>query len=179
MIKKFFYKKQHLTLKCCRLSLLKKICSICVLSASTFIIVMLFASDIYKMLRDNNGFNYTMGGNMINYSAGFVRRGLYGEIIQLLNSICQPFLSEMFLSFISLLFIFYIIITRMKRLNVQLTYILAIIFSPSLILLHRDQEIFRTDVIAIALNLVVSIILLNCLSTRHKSTYMGGEGMIL
>ena len=111
---------------------------------------------------------------MINYSAGFVRRGLFGEIIQFLNHLVQPFLSEIFLSAISLLFIFYIIITKANRLNVKLIYILAIIFSPSLFLSHRGEEIFRSDAIVMALNFAVSCILLNEISIRRKTTYGGG-----
>lgn len=153
----------------------KKFGKICLLCTAILLIVMLFASDIYKMIRDNRGFSYTMGGNMINYSAGFVRRGLFGEIIQFLNHLVQPFLSEIFLSAISLLFIFYIIITKANRLNVKLIYILAIIFSPSLFLSHRGEEIFRSDAIVMALNFAVSCILLNEISIRRKTTYGGGE----
>lgn len=157
-------------------SVSRKLGKIYLLCASIAVIVMLFASDIYKMIRDNWGFNYTMGGNMINYSAGFVRRGLFGEIIQSLNYLVQPFLSEILLSAISLLFIFYIIITRTKTLNVKFIYLLAIIFSPSLFLLHRGEEIFRTDAVVMALNFAASCVLLNKILIGRKISYLVGGG---
>lgn len=125
---------------------------------------VLFASEVDLIARGQIPFAYELGNGLTNYSAGFVRRGLFGEIIQLMSVFFQPAVSIILLSAAANLFILCIILKRMGRLNVSLPFILAIVFSPSLILMHRGEEFMRIDAIILALNFAASCLLLHLIS---------------
>lgn len=154
----------------------QKIGKFSLITVAVFILITLFVSNIYRMLTGEltgyRGYNYTIGGNTINYSDGFVRRGLFGEILRLMNILFQPFISEMIILVLSNLFILYIILARMIKLHIKATYIIAIILSPSLILMHRWIEFFRTDAFLIALNIAASYLLLSLSFAKRKPWYI-------
>lgn len=154
----------------------QKIGKFSLITVVVFILITLFVSNIYRMLTGEltgyRGYNYTIGGNTINYSDGFVRRGLFGEILRLMNILFQPFISEMIILVLSNLFILYIILARMIKLHIKATYIIAIILSPSLILMHRWIEFFRTDAFLIALNIAASYLLLSLSFAKRKPWYI-------
>lgn len=156
---------------------LRKIGRISLLSVAVPVFMMLFVNDIYSMMKGAPFSNYVFGGTMVNYSAGFVRRGLYGELIHALNAIWQPFLMETLLEAVFLGAILCLFLSRMIRLDMRLPYILAIMFSPSLILLHRREEFFRADVIVLVLNLVVSCFLLHLTTNRKDNVSVSGSGI--
>ena len=142
-------------------------------------IVLLFISDIVSMSK--SGFtsaSYPLASSLVNYSAGFIRRGLFGEIIHCMNGIFQPIISIALLSAMSYLFILYLLISRMIRMNTGLPCMLAIILSPSIILMHRGSEFFRTDGILIALNLAAAAMLLNFLVKGNKLSRGGGASFV-
>ena len=127
---------------------------------------MIFVSDIDGMITGSLDFTYAFGCGLVNYSAGFIRRGLLGEILVTL------------LASASLIFIFCVILSRLIRLNAALPYILAIIFSPSLIFMQRGARIIQDDALLIALNLAASCLLLRLISHRkqpslHKPSFAG------
>ena len=130
------------------------------LAAAVLAVILAFASDIDGIVRGYVNFSYPLGCTLVNYSAGFIRRGLLGEIMQFMNVLCQPFLSMVLLSSGSLLFILGVILCRMIRLRIKPAYILAIILSPSLILMQRGENILRSDAIVLALNIAASCIML-------------------
>jgi len=130
------------------------------LAAAVLAVILAFASDIDGIVRGYVNFSYLLGCTLVNYSAGFIRRGLLGEIMQFMNVLCQPFLSMVLLSSGSLLFILGVILCRMIRLRIKPAYILAIILSPSLILMQRGENILRSDAIVLALNIAASCIML-------------------
>ena len=130
------------------------------------------------MITGSLDFTYAFGCGLVNYSAGFIRRGLLGEILQSMNLLCQPFLAVTLLASASLIFIFCVILSRLIRLNAALPYILAIIFSPSLIFMQRGARIIQDDALLIALNLAASCLLLRLISHRkqpslHKPSFAG------
>lgn len=63
------------------------------LAAAVLFVIMIFASDIDRMAAGSIDLTYSLGCSLVNYSAGFVRRGLLGEIIQHMDALFQPFLS--------------------------------------------------------------------------------------
>ena len=109
---------------------------IVILTAAAMVIMLLLA-EIDGVLGERVLYNYEFGCGLVNYAAGFVRRGLLGEIIMLMNHVMQPLISLMFLSFASLVLILCLILRRMAALGVKVPFILAITLSPSLILMHR------------------------------------------
>lgn len=143
---------------------------IAILMAAVMILILLIA-EIEGVLGGRGLYNYELGCALVNYSAGFVRRGLLGEIIGFMDPVLQPILSVMLLSFASLAFILYIILRRMTRLGVKVPYILAVIFSPSLILMHRGEEFVRIDAFVFVLNLVPACFLLILLSGRNITVF--------
>lgn len=145
------------------------------LACTVLIVILLLSFDVYGMLTTARTYQYELGGDMINYAAGFVRRGLFGEIVYFLNQVFQPFVSVLIMSFVSILFMLYVLIARMVRLNMRLPYILAVVLSPSLVLMHRDQEMIRTDLVVIALNLAALCFLLRVMFTRRHDTEMDGH----
>lgn len=96
-----------------------------IIFASVIVVVMMFASDIDGMIKGSIDFTYSFGCSLVTYSAGFVRRGLLGEVIQLMNAICQPFLSLILLISVSVLFVLLVILFRMIRLKAKLPYIMG------------------------------------------------------
>ncbi|MDY6336130.1 MAG: hypothetical protein SPL25_03515 [Succinivibrionaceae bacterium] len=140
------------------------------LAAAVLAVILAFASDIDGIVRGYVNFSYPLGCTLVNYSAGFVRRGLFGEIIMQMNALCQPFLSVVLLTSASLLFLLYLILMRLIRLNVRLAYMLAIIFSPSLILFQRGENILRADALIMSLNFAASWILLHLTFQTKRST---------
>lgn len=136
--------------------------------------VMVLVSDIDGAIKGYIPFNYELGGSMVNYADGFIRRGLFGEILQRFDYVLQPIMSAAILSFSSLMLILYVFLSRMIRLKVSLPHIMAIVFSPSLLLMYRGENFFRTDAIVVSLNLIVSCFLLNRLFTGNKMTCRGG-----
>jgi len=148
-----------------------------VIWATMMTVVLLFLSTIDGILNGNVYINYQLGCGMINYAAGFVRRGLFGEILMLMNAVCQPVLSMILLSSVSFLFILYISVSRMIKLKAGLPYILALMLSPSLLLMHTGAEFLRTDGIVFALNLSASCIILHRLFGRNKLSLIGGQGV--
>ena len=143
---------------------LLKISRSCIITSAVLFILMIFASDIDGMITGSLDFTYAFGCGLVNYSAGFIRRGLLGEILQSMNLLCQPFLAVTLLASASLIFIFCVILSRLIRLNAALPYILAIIFSPSLIFMQRGARIIQDDALLIALNLAASCLLLRLIS---------------
>ena len=137
--------------------------------------VLIFVSDTDSLITGRSCIIYPMGGSMVNYSAGFIRRGLFGEIMMLLNTAVQPIISIIILSAASLGFIFYILLGRMIRLKAGFPFILATLFAPSLIMMQRDTNFLRTDGMLIALNLAASCILLHLLfRKRYKEQSFSG-----
>jgi len=145
------------------------------LFTAVVIIVLLFTLDVYKMLTTNQILTYEFSGDMTNYTAGFVRRGLLGTIMLQVSDICQPFVFLLIVSSYALLFILYLILSRMVTLRVKLSYILAVILSPSLILMHRGEEFFRTDGIIMALNFTVSCFLLRLIFHTRNEIYIQND----
>ena len=141
---------------------------------------LIFVSDTDSLITGRSCIIYPMGGSMVNYSAGFIRRGLFGEIMMLMNTAVQPIVSIIILSAASLGFILYIFLRRMIRLNAGFPFILAIIFAPSLIMMQRDTNFLRTDGMLIALNLAASCILLHLLfrKTRKGRNRVSFAGML-
>ena len=92
------------------------------LACTVLIVILLLSFDVYGMLTTARTYQYALGGDMINYAAGFVRRGLFGEIVYFLNQVFQPFVSVLIMSFVSILFMLYVLIARMVRLNMRLPY---------------------------------------------------------
>lgn len=133
------------------------------------LVVVLFAAEIDAMAKGRVPFAYELGNSLVNYSAGFVRRGLFGEIIQFMNVLFQPLVSIILLSLVSNLFIFYILLKKMTKLDVRLPYILAVIFSPALILMHRGEEFIRSDALILALNFAASCFLLHLISAGNRT----------
>ena len=88
---------------------------------------------------------------MPSYAAGFIGRGLFGEILYLMNAVFHPFVSVLLISSFSFIFILYLLISGMRRLHAGLPYIIAIVLSPSLVLMYCSSEFFRTDGILMAL----------------------------
>lgn len=143
----------------------------CLLITAVSALIVLFISDFVELTR-NSQYVYALGGNMIDYSAGFVRRGLFGEIIKGLDAICQPFLSVSLLSVLTLLFIMGLIIARMIKLGIQFPFILAILFSPSMFLMHtRVGELMRADMLVLALNLTASCMLLHLITNKGRLSH--------
>lgn len=147
---------------------LTSIFRVSVLTASVIVIFMIFASDIDGMIKGSINFSYTLGCSMANYSAGFLRRGLSGEIVGFMNILFQPFIFLMLLSFCCLVFILSLMLGRMMRLHVKLPYILAILFSPSLILMQRGENFIRSDFVVMSLNFAASCILLHLLFHKKQ-----------
>lgn len=140
------------------------------LAAAVLFVIMIFASDIGRMAAGSIDLTYSLGCSLVNYSAGFVRRGLLGEIIQHMDALFQPFLSIALLASVSLVLISYVILSGMIRLHVRLPYILAIIFSPSLLLMQRGGNFIHNDAFLIALNLSASCLLLHLMfHMKHSS----------
>ena len=77
------------------------------LTAAVAAVILAFAADIDGIVKGLISFSYPLGCSLVNYSAGFVRRGLFGEIIELMNGLLQPVLSIMLISVSSLTFILY------------------------------------------------------------------------
>jgi len=138
---------------------------------SVMVFAVLFAAEIDIIAAGKARFAYELGNGLVNYSAGFVRRGLFGEIIQFMSVLFQPVVSMILLSLVSNLFIFCIIWKKMTRLQIRLPYILAIIFSPSMILMHRGEEFVRTDAILLALNFAASCFLLHLIFGGNRTSY--------
>lgn len=130
------------------------------LTAAVAAVILAFAADIDGIVKGLISFSYPLGCSLVNYSAGFVRRGLFGEIIELMNGLLQPVLSIMLISVSSLTFILYLFLSRMSGLKMKLPYILAIVLSPSLVLMQRGSNFIHNDALLIALNLAVSCFLL-------------------
>ena len=148
-----------------------------VTAAAAVLLVLIFTSETDMLITGRSCLTYPMGSSMVNYAAGFVRRGLYGEILMLMNAVCQPFIAMLLISAISLIFIVYMLISRMARLGIGLPFILAVLFSPSLILMQRDTNFLRSDCLVIALNLTASCILLHLLFRKRQSA-MSHAGML-
>ena len=148
------------------LKFLSKTGRVYVLAAALIMVFLLFARDVYQMIAEQAVNPYIFSGDLINYSAGFVRRGLLGEIVMIMNGMCQPFISLLLMSSAAIIFILWLFTYRMTWLRIRVPYILAILLSPSLILMHRDIEIFRADSIVIALNIAAACILMNQLFRR-------------
>lgn len=111
------------------------------LTAAVAAVILAFAADIDGIVKGLISFSYPLGCSLVNYSAGFVRRGLFGEIIELMNGLLQPVLSIMLISVSSLTFILYLFLSRMSGLKMKLPYILAIVLSPSLVLMQRRLKL--------------------------------------
>lgn len=137
---------------------------------AVMLVAVLLAAEIDVIAKGKVSFAYELGNGLVNYSAGFVRRGLFGEILQFMSVLFQPVVSIILLSLLSNLFIFYIILKKMIKLDVGLPYILAIIFSPSLILMHRGEEFIRTDALILSLNFAASCFLLHLISAKNKTS---------
>ncbi|MDY6336129.1 MAG: hypothetical protein SPL25_03510 [Succinivibrionaceae bacterium] len=159
---------------------MKKIAGACLIAAAVLFVIMLFSSDIDRILTDRIPYTYSLGCSLINYSAGFIRRGLFGELIGLMNGVLQPVLSIMLISALSLIFILYLFLSRMTRLNIKPPYILAILLSPSLILMQRGPNFIHNDAFLIALNLAVSCFLLHLIfHKRHGASDRPSFAMML
>lgn len=146
------------------------LCRRVIILLSVIAVIMLLLSEISGVIGGRVPYSYELGCSIVNYSAGFVRRGLLGEIILIMDHILQPILSVIVMSFISLAFILCLIVRRMTKLGIQLPYILTIIFSPSLILMHRGEEFVRLDSFVFAINIAVSCFLLHMLAARNKKS---------
>ena len=140
------------------------------LTAAVMIIFLLLTLDICAFVKGGDWVRYALGVDMVNYSAGFIRRGLFGEILYCMNAVFQPFVSVLLMSFISVVFMLYVLIARMIRLHANLVYIIAIVLSPSLILMHRGFEFVRSDLTIMALNLAAACILLYFIFQKKCST---------
>jgi len=156
---------------CRRHSVLLKAClkysGAFLLFSTVLAVFLLFAYNVYGFLTGDDGYRVPLGGNMTNYAAGFIRRGLFGEILYLMNAVFQPFVSVLLISSFSFIFIFYLLISGMRRLHAGLPYIIAIVLSPSLVLMYCSSEFFRTDGILMALNFSASCIILHLLFRRR------------
>ena len=117
----------------------------CLIAASVLAVLIIFAGDIDGMATGKIDITYSLGCSLVSYSAGFIRRGLLGEIIQHMDVLFQPFLSITILASVSLLFILWVILAGMIRLRIKLPYILAVIFSPSLIMMQRGGNFIHND----------------------------------
>lgn len=170
---KEFCRKYGTFLKSC-----SKISGTLVLTGTVLTVILLFSSDVYRLLTTDNSYKYSLGGDMISYAAGFVRRGLFGEIVYSLNPVFQPFVTVLLMSSVSILFILYVLIARMIRLNVRLPYIMAITLSPCLILMHRGGELIRTDMVVMALNLAALCFLRHIMFHRHQRADLNAQGII-
>lgn len=170
---KEFCRKYGTFLKSC-----SKISGTLVLTGTVLTVILLFSSDVYRLLTTDNSYKYSLGGDMISYAAGFVRRGLFGEIVYSLNPVFQPFVTVLLMSSVSILFILYVLIARMIRLNVRLPYIMAITLSPCLILMHRGGELIRTDMVVMALNLTALCFLRHIMFHRHQRADLNAQGII-
>lgn len=146
-----------------------------VISVAVMSVVLFFLSTIDGILNGSVYVNYQLGCGMINYAAGFVRRGLYGEVLMLMSGVCQPVIAMILLSSLSFMFILHLFVSRMIKLKISLPYIMALMLSPSLLLMHTNAEFLRTDGVVLALNLSASCILLSLLSKRNKLSSMGGD----
>ena len=153
------------------------------LSVSVLALVLFLLSNIDDIAAGRACLTYGIGGSAINYASGFVRRGLYGEIIHLMTFICQPVVAIVLLSSVSILFILYVFLRRMTRLNIGLPYILAILFSPSLFIKQVNDSCYfhHTDAFILAINIAASGFLMHLLFTRNKfrSLTKSFSGMIL
>ena len=78
------------------------------LFSTVLAVFLLFAYNVYGFLTGDDGYRVPLGGNMTNYAAGFIRRGLFGEILYLMNAVFQPFVSVLLISSFSFIFIFYL-----------------------------------------------------------------------
>ena len=58
-----------------------KISRSCIITSAVLFILMIFVSDIDGMITGSLDFTYAFGCGLVNYSAGFIRRGLLGEIL--------------------------------------------------------------------------------------------------
>lgn len=70
------------------LKFLSKTGRVYVLAAALIMVFLLFARDVYQMIAEQAVNPYIFSGDLINYSAGFVRRGLLGEIVMIMNGMC-------------------------------------------------------------------------------------------
>lgn len=152
-----------------------KISGLLLLACTVLTVALVFCSDVYWLLTTDVSYKYELGGDMISYAAGFVRRGLFGEIVYFLNPVFQPFVTVLLMSFGSIVFLLYMIIARMIRLNVSLPYIMAIILSPSLILMHRGEELIRSDLFVMTLNLAALCFLLHVMFPMRHNAEMHGQ----
>ena len=139
------------------------------LYVTVLFVILLFTLDVCGFAKGDYGVRYALGVDTVNYSAGFIRRGLFGEILYFMNAFSQPFVSVLLMSSISVIFILYVLIARMIRLHVSLIYIIAIVLSPSLILMHRGFELVRSDLTIMALNLAAVCILLKLIFQKRCS----------
>lgn len=133
-------------------------------------VVLLLASEADGIVKGSTSVAYELGGAMVNYSAGFVRRGLFGEAVMQLNALCQPVLTMLFISSLSVLSIFYVFLSRLIRLGIRLPYVLAIVFSPSLILMYRGENFLRLDPVIIVPGLAASVKLLKLITGNKMSS---------
>ena len=149
---------------------LMEIARACLIAASVLAVLIIFAGDIDGMATGKIDITYSLGCSLVSYSAGFIRRGLLGEIIQHMDVLFQPFLSITILASVSLLFILWVIMAGMIRLRIKLPYILAVIFSPSLIMMQRGENFIHNDALLVALNLSASCLLLHLMfHMKHSS----------
>ena len=149
---------------------LMEIARACLIAASVLAVLIIFAGDIDGMATGKIDITYSLGCSLVSYSAGFIRRGLLGEIIQHMDVLFQPFLSITILASVSLLFILWVILAGMIRLRIKLPYILAVIFSPSLIMMQRGENFIHNDALLVALNLSASCLLLHLMfHMKHSS----------
>ena len=149
---------------------LMEIARACLIAASVLAVLIIFAGDIDGMATGKIDITYSLGCSLVSYSAGFIRRGLLGEIIQHMDVLFQPFLSITILASVSLLFILWVILAGMIRLRIKLPYILAVIFSPSLIMMQRGGNFIHNDALLVALNLAASCLLARLLFYRAQKS---------
>ena len=64
-----------------------KISGLLLLACTVLTVALVFCSDVYWLLTTDVSYKYELGGDMISYAAGFVRRGLFGEIVYFLNPV--------------------------------------------------------------------------------------------
>ena len=111
------------------------------------IISIIFVSYFIKSFFDIPGGTWAFNELFINYSAGFIRRGLLGSVYLKLNNLFEVkplnFFSPIFIILYSAqIFLFYKLLKKFK--NYHLLYIL-IIFSPALMLFSvYDQTVYFT-----------------------------------
>ena len=126
-----------------------------IIKIETFVLIIFFIFSIYGYLHIYSDlyFNaYSFNELFINYQAGFVRRGLLGEIfwqIHKYNNIDPKLFFGYFFYFLYLIKIILLYLILKKKNNSQLLYIF-IFFSPTLILfsIYDPKVYFVKDILS-------------------------------